>query len=91
MDAKRVLQIKKELNDCMVLGTGLSQDSIEDLLKVLDGIYIPKEKAQTAKDTTPMIGLNPFKKDQSASDVVVANKDINQSLNYRVSKFNDFE
>jgi hypothetical protein len=86
MEIQRINQIKKELTDCMAIGTKLSNEAIEDLLDLLE----VSGPAEVIRDTTPMIGTNPFKTISSKSDEV-SNKDINQSLNYRVSKFNDFE
>lgn len=88
MERLRAQQIKKELTDCMAIGSRLSNEAIEDLLTLLEN---DTQMAEPLKDTAPMIGLNPFKTDQIKSDSENAKKDINQSLNYRVSKFNDFE
>jgi len=98
MEKERISQIKRELEDYLEnydlnrfnspdSTESLSEDSAKDLLDLLNNM---SADAEVSRDTTPMIGTNPFK-NSNKSDTEVSNKDINQSLNYRVQKFNDFE
>lgn len=91
MEKNRAEQIKMELIDQIENGAVISNESAEELLNLLEGMY---PESEVSRDTTPMIGTNPFRKSSShGSDEVVnpTGKDFNQSLNYRVQKFGDFE
>ncbi len=90
MNKLRAEEIKKELNYCEG-DCGLSTETIKDLVNLLERLY-PNKGANVSKDTTPMIGNNPFRKDSHSSDSDNAPaKDFNQSLNYRVKRFGEDE
>ena len=90
MEKDRAEQIKMELIDQIENGTVISNESAEELLDLLEGMY---PESEVSRDTTPMIGTNPFRKSSSHGSEVVnpTGKDFNKSLNYRVQKFGDFE
>lgn len=86
MRRSKVEEIKSELQNCIETGAALSVENAQELLTLLDRIY---SESETPKETTPMIGLNPFKGTGKTRDIDAASKDINTSLNYRVQRFND--
>jgi hypothetical protein len=90
MDKNTADQIKMELIDLIENGTSISSDSAQELLNMLEDTY---SEADLSKDTTPMIGTNPFRKSaQHGSETSNSGgKDFNNSLNYRVQKFGEFE
>ncbi len=92
MEKSRVEEIKMELNDCLNSQDYgcLSEESIMEILSLLEGMY---PESEVSKDTTPMIGTNPFRKSSNhgSEEVNPTKKDFNQSLNYRVQKFDDFK
>ncbi len=90
MEKERVEQIKMELIDNIENGSGLSVEASQDILDMLENIY---RDSSLSKDTTPMIGTNPFRSSDSdsKSSTDKSSKDFNDVLNYRVQKFNEFD
>jgi hypothetical protein len=90
MEKNRAEQLKMELIDQIENGTVISNESAEELLDLLEGMY---PEAEVSRDTTPMIGTNPFRtsSEHGAETSNSGGKDFNKSLNYRVQKFGDFE
>ena len=64
----------------------LQNVEFEDVLSMLPNLT--KIKADVSKDTTPMIGLNPFKISNTKKTKKTI-KDFNEALNHRVSIYID--
>lgn len=81
---KKIDYIKAELTECLK-GTCdcLSKESIVEILSILNKMSKSK-KIDISIDSTPMIGLNPFKFEYKKKKPKQA-KDLNESLNYRVN------
>lgn len=88
MEKEKAESVKMELIDFIESGTTISTETAEELLELLEGMY---PETELSKDTTPMIGTNPFKSSDSKTPTDRSSKDFNDVLNYRVQKFNEFE
>jgi hypothetical protein len=86
IDKQRAEEIKMELIDQIENGTIISNESAQDLLDLLEEKF---SIADPSSDSSPMIGGNPFKRGEEQK--TIATKDFNTSLNYHVSRFNDFD
>jgi len=70
----------------IMYSNSLQNVEFEDVLSMLPNLT--KVKAVVSLDTTPMIGLNPFKSSKSKQDNTIV-KDFNEALNHRVSIYTD--
>lgn len=88
MKKSRADQIKNELIHSIEDGGRLNVEASKELLDLLNRLF---PDVKVPKDTTPMIGTNPFRKDTHSKEEDKKNpiKDFNKTLNYRVNRFDD--
>jgi len=81
MKKSRITEIKKELERCIEFGTfELQENTIVDLLTLLNNIHKPNTKVQSP----PLIGTHPFKSEVKEKSKKKPARDLNDALNYRV-------